>query len=62
MTMKKLITLILCFIVVYPVFAKNYKDKNEFSITYGQFTLPQVAYVTGAGLQGIVNTGVRWLF
>ena len=45
--MKKLIAFLLCLIVVVPVFAKNDKDRNEFSVTYGQFTAPQFAYVMG---------------
>ena len=45
--MKKLIAFLLCLIVVVPVFAKNDKDRNEFSVTYGQFTVPQFAYVLG---------------
>ena len=45
--MKKLTALLLCLIVVMPVFAKNDKDRNEFSFTYGQFTAPQFAYVMG---------------
>ena len=45
--MKKLTALLLCLIVVMPVFAKNDKDRNEFSITYGQYTVPQFAYVLG---------------
>ncbi len=47
--MKRLIALLLCFIVASPVFAKNETDKNEFSITYGQITVPQAAYVLGGG-------------
>ena len=45
--MKKLIAFLLCLIVVVPVFAKNDKDRNEFSVVYGQFTVPQFAYVMG---------------
>ena len=45
--MKKLIALFLCVVFVTPVFAKNDKDRNEFSIMYGQATLPQFAYVMG---------------
>lgn len=45
--MKKLTALLLCIVLVTPVFAKNNKDRNEFSITYGQFTVPQFAYVMG---------------
>ena len=36
--MKKLVALFLCVIVAFPVFAKNDKDRNEFSITYGQYS------------------------
>ena len=55
--MKKLVTLILCITVIFPVFAKNDKDKNEFSVTYSQFTLPQFAYVTGGVLGAAFSLG-----
>ena len=55
--MKKFIALILCIIVVMPVFAKNDKDRNEFSITYGQFTVPQFAYVMGGVLGAAFTVG-----
>ena len=45
--MKKLIALFMCFVVVSSAYAKNDKDRNEFSVTYGQFTVPQFAYVLG---------------
>ena len=45
--MKKFVTLLLCIAVTVPVFAKNDKDRNEFSIVYGQATVPQFAYVMG---------------
>lgn len=45
--MKKLIALFMCFVVVSSAFAKNDKDRNEFSIAYGQATIPQFAYVMG---------------
>ena len=54
--MKKLVALFLCVIVAFPVFAKNDKDRNEFSITYGQYTIPQFAYVMG-GVLGAAFTG-----
>ena len=55
--MKKLVAFLLCFAFVMPVCAKNVTDKNEFSITYGQFTLPQVAYVTGGVLGAAFSVG-----
>jgi hypothetical protein len=45
--MKKLVSVLLCLALAMPVFAKNDKDRNEFSVTYGQFTAPQFAYVMG---------------
>ena len=45
--MKKLIALFMCFVVLSSAYAKNDKDRNEFSITYGQATIPQYAYVLG---------------
>ena len=48
--MKKLVAFLLCLALVMPVFAKNDKDRNEFSITYGQYTIPQFAYVMGGVL------------
>ena len=55
--MKKLIAFLLCLIVVMPVFAKNDKDRNEFSITYGQYTIPQFAYVMGGVLGAAFTVG-----
>lgn len=45
--MKKSIALFMCFVVTLSVCARNDTDRNEFSITYGQFTAPQFAYVLG---------------
>ena len=45
--MQKLIALFMCFVVLSSAYAKNDKDRNEFSITYGQATIPQYAYVLG---------------
>ena len=45
--MRKLVTLLLCLSVPFSALAKNDRDRNEFSITYGQFTVPQFAYVMG---------------
>ena len=55
--MKKLVALFLCVIVAFPVFAKNDKDRNEFSITYGQYTIPQFAYVMGGVLGAAFTVG-----
>ena len=55
--MKKLVALLLCLIVVCPVFAKNDTDKNEFSITYGQITVPQAAYVLGGVFGSMFSLG-----
>lgn len=55
--MKKLIALILCLLFVSPVFAKNDTDKNEFSITYGQITVPQAAYVLGGVFGAMFSLG-----
>ena len=55
--MKKLTALLLCIVLVMPVFAKNDKDRNEFSITYGQFTVPQFAYVMGGVLGAAFTVG-----
>jgi hypothetical protein len=59
--MKKLVALFLCVIVAFPVFAKNDKDRNEFSITYGQYTVPQFAYVMG-GVFGAMFTAGHFTF
>lgn len=45
--MRKLVTLLLCLSVPFSALARNDRDRNEFSITYGQFTVPQFAYVMG---------------
>ena len=55
--MKKLIALFMCFAVVSSAYAKNDKDRNEVSITYGQFTIPQFAYVMGGVLGAAFTVG-----
>ena len=55
--MKKLVSVLLCLVVVMPIFAKNDKDRNEFSITYGQYTIPQFAYVMGGVLGAAFTAG-----
>ena len=59
--MKKLVSLLLCMVVVIPALAKNDKDRNEFSITYGQYTVPQFAYVMG-GVFGAMFTAGHFTF
>ena len=55
--MKKLIALFMCFVVVSSAFAKNDKDRNEFSIAYGQATIPQFAYVMGEVFGAMFSLG-----
>jgi hypothetical protein len=55
--MKKLIAIFMCLIVVSSAYAKNDKDRNEFSITYGQYTIPQFAYVMGGVLGAAFTVG-----
>ena len=55
--MKKLIALFMCFVVVSSAYAKNDKDRNEFSIVYGQATVPQFAYVMGEVFGAMFSLG-----
>ena len=55
--MKRFVALLLCLTVVFGAYAKNDKDKNEFSITYGQATLPQFAYVLGGVFGAVFSLG-----
>jgi hypothetical protein len=55
--MKRITALFLCLTVVLSGHAMNDKDKNEFSITYGQATLPQFAYVMGGVLGAAFSLG-----
>ena len=55
--MKKILAIFMCFVVVSSAYAKNDKDRNEFSITYGQFTIPQFAYVMGGVLGAAFSLG-----
>ena len=45
--MKRIVAILLALAVVFPAHAKDKDSKNEFSITYGQVTVPQFAYVMG---------------
>ena len=55
--MKKLIALFLALTVVFAGYAKNDKDRNEFTITYGQITVPQFAYVFGGVFGAVFSLG-----
>ena len=55
--MKKLVATLLALAVVFAGYAKNDKDKNEFTITYGQLTVPQFAYVFGGVLGAAFTLG-----
>lgn len=57
--MKKIIAILLCFLIALSVNAKDYK--NELSFTYGQFTVPQFAYVMG-GVLGVAFTAGHFTF
>ena len=47
----------MCFVVVSSAYAKNDKDRNEFSIVYGQATVPQFAYVMGEVFGAMFSLG-----
>ena len=55
--MKKLVATLLALAVVFAGYAKNDKDKNEFTITYGQLTVPQFAYVLGGAFGAVFSLG-----
>ena len=55
--MKKLVATLLAVSVVFAGYAKNDKDKNEFTLTYGQITVPQFAYVFGGVLGAAFSLG-----
>jgi len=55
--MRKTIAVLLGLTIVFGAYAKNDKDQNEFSITYGQATLPQFAYVFGGVLGAAFTLG-----
>ena len=55
--MRKALAVLLGLTVVFGAYAKNDRDKNEFSITYGQATLPQFAYVFGGVLGAAFSLG-----
>ena len=55
--MKKIVAVLLCLTFVAGAYAKNDKDQNEFTITYGQITVPQFAYVFGGALGAAFSLG-----
>ena len=59
--MKKIIALFMAAALVLPLNAKDDESRNEVSITYGQATLPQFAYVMG-GVLGVAFTAGHFTF
>ena len=55
--MKKITALLLALVLVIPAQAKDKDSKNEFSITYGQATIPQFAYVMGEVFGAVFTLG-----
>ena len=55
--MKKITALLLALVLVIPAQAKDKDSKNEFSITYGQITIPQFAHVFGGVLGAAFTLG-----
>lgn len=53
--MKKTVAVLLCLTLAFGAYAKNDHDKNEITLTYGQATVPQFAYLVGGAL-GVVFT------
>ena len=59
--MKKIIALFMALALVLPLNAKDDDSRNEVSVTYGQATLPQFAYVMG-GVLGVAFTAGHFTF
>ena len=59
--MKRVIALFMAAALVLPLNAKDDDSRNEVSITYGQATLPQFAYVMG-GVLGVAFTAGHFTF
>ena len=51
------LALLLALVLVLPARAQDKDGRNEFSITYGQFTLPQFAYVLGGVFGAVFSLG-----
>ena len=59
--MKRIVAVFTALSIVFSVYAKDDKSRNEFTVTYGVFTLPQVAYVMG-GVLGVAFTAGHFTF
>lgn len=59
--MKRIVAVFLALTLVFSAYAKDDNSRNEFSITYGQFTLPQLGYVMG-GVLGVAFTAGHFTF
>ena len=55
--MKKIAALFLALTLVFSGYSKDKDSKNEFSITYGQVTIPQFAYVMGEVFGAVFTLG-----
>ena len=55
--MKKIVALLLCLTFAFGAYAKNDEDKNELTLTYGQVTVPQFAYLFGGALGAVFSLG-----
>ena len=55
--MKKFVALLLCLTFAFGGYAKNDHDKNELTLTYGQITVPQFAYLFGGVLGAAFSLG-----
>ncbi|MBP5299974.1 MAG: hypothetical protein J6Y80_01085 [Victivallales bacterium] len=55
--MKKITALLLALVLILPAQAKDKDSRNEFSINYGYFTIPQFAYVFGGVLGAAFTLG-----
>ena len=59
--MKRVVAILMALCLVLPLYAKDEDSRNEFTITYGQATLPQFAYVMG-GVLGVAFTAGHFTF
>lgn len=59
--MKRIVAVFTALSLVFSAYAKDEDSRNEFSITYGQATLPQFAYVMG-GVLGVAFTAGHFTF
>ena len=61
MIMKRIVAVFMALSVVFSVYAKDDESRSEVSVTYGQATLPQFAYVMG-GVLGVAFTAGHFTF